>query len=173
MTGGKSCKHCSAKSLPGRRICWTHFREREKQKREEKAKKKLERKIKTKKYQESVLKHWKKKTWKAMSEWVRRKDADWRGYMACFTCDAVKHWKEMQAGHRHHRRLDYDPRNIHKQCRHCNGQITTGGLGGNLGEYERRLCKIYGHEWCEKLLLDANTHPGYSLLEIMKIYYDL
>lgn len=108
-----------------------------------------------------------------MSLVVRKTDLDSDGYGICFTCGAKKHYTELQAGHRYHRALDYDFRNVRKQCKLCNGKPVHGGKSGNLGEYELRLCALYGHEWCKKLKLDANTHPGYTLAEVMAVYYDL
>lgn len=175
MKEAKPCKipSCSSKRYANLSICRTHYWEKEKLKREEKAKKKLERKIKTKKYQESETKKWHKKCWKLMSELVRRTGVDQEGFDLCYTCDAKFHWKQLQAGHRHHRRLDFDTRNIHKQCWRCNGKQSRGGLSGNLGEYEHRLIKEHGFEWAAKLKLDANTHPGYQLHELKIIHADL
>lgn len=168
-----STRDCSRPRLYGKRLCYQCFRTDLKKKKEEKKLKKIESKKKTKKYQTGQLRIWKAKTWRLMSEWTRRKDADAEGINSCFTCGDRYHYKELQAGHKHHRRLDFDPRNINPQCWKCNVKESRGGLNGNLAEYERRQCKEHGHEWTEKLKLDANTHPGYTLTEVMTIYYDL
>lgn len=173
MQEAKPCKLCDQKRYGNLSWCFKHFREREKTKREEKAQKKLVRKQGTKKFQESETKKWGKKCWKLMSELVRRLGADEDGYDTCFTCPARFHWKQLQAGHRHHRRLDFDIRNIHKQCWRCNGKQSMGGLSGNLGAYEKRLIRENGLEWADKLELDANTHPGYRLHELKTIHQEL
>lgn len=165
--------NCSRPRLYGKKLCYQCFRADLKKKKEEKKLKKIDRSRKTKKYQMGQLKIWHDKTWKLMSEIVRRTGADADGFDYCYTCPNRKHWKELQGGHRYHRTLDFDFRNIHKQCSTCNGKQSRGGKSGNLGEYERRLRNEYGHEWCEQLKLDAGTHLGYTLAEVMTIYYDL
>ena len=57
------------------------------------------------------------------SEFVRRKHADEQGRVACFTCGAVKHWKEMHAGHFQTRAkyaTRWHDRNVRPQCPRCN-----------------------------------------------------
>lgn len=168
-------KPCKATGCPKRRYgtaghCYSHYRERERIKRQERAARKLERRLGSKKHQESERKKWHRKTWVLMSEWVRRKGADSFGMVTCFTCPNRFHWKKMQAGHRHHRTLDFDARNIHPQCWTCNGKQSMGGKSGNLGEYEHRLALEHGIEWCAKLKLDAGTHLGYTIGEIKAIH---
>lgn len=133
--------------------------------REEKAKKKLERKTSSKKFQKSELKKWKAKTWKLMSEWVRRKDADWRGMVQCYTCYEWLPWQEAHAGHHFHGRLDFDERNLRPQNAACNTY-----KGGMLNVYAKRLIKENGLEWYEQLERDAAQHPGYRLEELKEIY---
>lgn len=168
----KPCRLCEKKRYANQSFCYLHWKAREKAKRLEKLRKKNERRLGSKKYEGSQTKFWNNKCWKLMSLWVRTKDADQDGYQPCYTCDAWKHYKDLQAGHRHHRRLDYDERNIHPQCRRCNMK-GNGGLDGNLGEYEHRLTLQYGVEWTAKLKQDANTHPGYRLDELKTIYAQL
>ena len=45
------------------------------------------------------LKNLKKKVWTLCSKYIRLKYSDKDGNCTCFTCDTVKPWKEMQAGH--------------------------------------------------------------------------
>ena len=62
--------------------------------------------------------------WKLCSEYNRRKDADHNGYVKCCSCDNVKHWKELDAGHfiprARGKALYFEPDNIHAQCPGCN-----------------------------------------------------
>lgn len=81
------------------------------------------------------------KAWKLQSEYVRRFYADWRGWVRCFTCLAIRHYKEMQAGHYKHKYLDFDMRNIHPQCDSCNRWAY-----GKAPEYKRNLVFTYGEE---------------------------
>jgi len=64
-----------------------------------------------------------KKLWRIVSEYVRRRDANYGGLCLCPTCGAPKHWKEMDAGHfisRDRKSTKFDERNIHAQCPACN-----------------------------------------------------
>ncbi len=170
MTSEKPCKSpdCSRNRFANQNLCFTHWRTREKLKQEERKKKKLERKISTKKYQKSELKKWHRKTWVLMSEYIRRKYADWRGMVECWTCRKLFHWKEMDCAHRHHGKLDLDVRNLRPCCVKCNRY-----LHGNLGEYERRLIEENGLEWSKQLVHDAHTQPPYTLDDLKKIHQDL
>ena len=79
-----------------------------------------------------------KRAWKAFSDYIRKKYAK-GDYVTCFTCNRVKHWKEMNAGHFKHGVLDFDEINIHVQCVYCNRH-----LSGNLSVYAERLINKYG-----------------------------
>lgn len=78
-----------------------------------------------------------KKMWKLMSEYVRKRDK-----YICFTCSAQLTKATSQAGHYIHKDcLDYDEININCQCVRCNKW-----LSGNLGIYAERLIAKYGEE---------------------------
>lgn len=73
-----------------------------------------------------TVQSWKKKCWKACSEYVRRRDADEDGMIRCCTCGVRKHWKEVDAGHFLDGRgnaILFDIRGIHPQCKPCNGRL--------------------------------------------------
>ena len=79
-----------------------------------------------------------------MSEYSRRKDADYRGFTRCITCVAkFRHWKEMHAGHFFHAskqsQVSYDHRNIHSQCPGCNTY-----RGGARDHYSVYIKNRYG-----------------------------
>jgi len=164
----KSCKLCSKKRYANTSYCFRHWQERERKLKQEKAQRKKERKESTKKYQESLRKRLKNKAWGLMSQWIRTKDIDFQDNVQCYSCLRKFHWKEMHAGHRWHGKLDFDERNIHPQCNHCNTYI-----GGNLGEYERHLIQDYGLEWSNQLKRDAERHQGYSIQELKDIIEEL
>lgn len=90
------------------------------------------------------------KAWKLMSLISRTKDADSSGMVSCVTCEQVKHWKEMHAGHFFHgskqRPISYDDRNIHAQCPGCNTY-----KGGARDEYACYIAKRYGAGVLEEL----------------------
>lgn len=104
------------------------------------------------------------KAWALISRYVRTKDADWRGYTRCYTCKVVKHYKELQAGHFWHGKLDFDPRNLRPQCKRCNKF-----LSGNLDNYAMFLIDEVGLEAVKKLRQDAARHPGYTRAEILQV----
>lgn len=110
------------------------------------------------------LKSLKDKAWSLMSISVRSKHADWRGNVRCYTCGITKHWRQLQAGHFWHGKLDFDERNIHPQCKRCNKF-----LRGNLDNYSMNLIEEIGLEAVKQLRRDAARHPGYSRLELIEI----
>ena len=60
---------------------------------------------------------------KWFSYYIRLRDADDNGFVACVTCGIKKHWKEMDCGHfvtRNHKLHKYNPRNCNPQCTSCN-----------------------------------------------------
>jgi hypothetical protein len=76
-----------------------------------------------------------------MSIYIRRKYADWKGEVQCFTCFFFGPWTELQAGHYKHKYLDFDEKNIHPQCDVCNRWSY-----GRPGVYKQRLVATYGEE---------------------------
>lgn len=164
----KGCKICGAKRFVTLSICYKHYKERERKKKEEKAQKALLRKTSTKKHQESERKKLHRKCWNLMSILVRSEDANADGYTECYTCGAVKHWKELHAGHYKHGTLDFDRRNLKPQCNKCNTY-----LGGKLDVYTMNLIDEYGIEWVKQLERDASQHPGYRLEDLKIIYAEL
>lgn len=67
----------------------------------------------------------KKKVWTLCSLYIRQRDADENGFVSCVTCGTSKHWKQVDAGHCFSRKdnaILFDERNIHAQCKNCNGR---------------------------------------------------
>lgn len=164
----KPCKLCPSKRYANISWCFKHYKERERIKREEKSKQKLLRKQSTKKYQESERKKLNKKCWKLQSERVRKNGADRYGFNECYTCLIKLPWKELNAGHYRHNKLDYDERNLKPQCVRCNKYYS-----GQLNKYALRLVKENGIDWLEQLEKDADRHLGYRLEDLQKIYQKL
>ena len=85
------------------------------------------------------------KLWKVFSEYIRLRDATIKGeYCRCYSCNAIVHWKECDAGHyekRQYMSLLYDERNVHSQCRKCNRFE-----GGRQSDYAIHLIEDYGQE---------------------------
>jgi len=71
------------------------------------------------------------------SQFIRLSYADEHGMVACYTCDVVKHWKQMQCGHfipRAHMPTRYSTKNCRQQCKQCNED-----LRGNLVVFAEKL----------------------------------
>lgn len=57
------------------------------------------------------------------SQLIRLKDADDFGMVKCYTCEEVKHWKQMQCGHfvpRAEMPTRFSEKNCRPQCKTCN-----------------------------------------------------
>lgn len=71
------------------------------------------------------------------SQLIRLKEADEHGMVKCFTCDDVKHWKQIQCGHfvsRAHMPTRFSEKNCRPECKKCNED-----LRGNLVVFAERL----------------------------------
>ena len=105
-----------------------------------------------------------KKTWKVFSQYIRQREADFNGYVYCYTCGAYIHWKEANAGHRYHNRGDFEPLNVRIQCVRCNKW-----KHGNLGIYERKLIEELGIVGSKNLEKKVNKII-YSYKDLEEIY---
>ncbi len=157
----KSCKLCPSKRYGQFQLCFKHYHEKL---RDRKEAKKL-RHQQTKTFELHEKRKWHKKAWVVFSEYVRKRGADSQGMVGCYTCYQRSPWQEMHAGHRYHNRLDFDLRNIKPQDPACNTY-----RHGELGEYERHLIEDNGLEFAQQLKKDAFQHQGYSLDELKQIY---
>jgi hypothetical protein len=90
----------------------------------------------------------KKKAWKLLSEYVRRREADEGGFVGCYTCGAPIHHKlEAQAGHAIPGRTGavlLDVEIVRPQCRRCNIF-----MGGRYEIFAAKLIRENGLEWFE------------------------
>ena len=168
MINQNPCKECDKPRYANTSLCWDHYRDHEKRKKQAKIMAKIERKSKTKGFIEKTRKQLMKTAWKLMSEWIRRKDANEDGFVECYTCDAIKHYKEMNAGHYKHDRLDLDERNLKVQCIKCNHHNS-----GELDVYAENLIREFGLEWFNQLVRDAGAYQKYTIPEIAAIIRDL
>lgn len=132
--------------------------------------KELEKKEKhklTKGFREREYKKLHNKAWGLMSEWIRRSAANESGNILCFTCCKIIHWKEAHCSHFHHKKLDFDNRNLKACCSACNTY-----KHGNLAIYATKLVMELTPEGMEKLYLDSNT-IRYTKDDLENIIYDL
>lgn len=114
------------------------------------------------------IKSLKTKAWKLFSEYIRRKHADWRGYVACTTCGKQYLWNSgmIHAGHWIHDKLDFDERNVHPQCRDCNYKYNK-----NVNTaYAIFMARTYGVEEMEAIRKYAYEKGNdYTILELEEI----
>jgi hypothetical protein len=109
----------------------------------------------------------KKKAWKLFSEWIRRRDANFRGYVRCYTCKKVYHWKRIQAGHyvsRQHNSLFFSTKNVKPQCFSCNIWRY-----GNSDEFALALKKEYGEHILEELNKEKKKTKQFTVKELEDI----
>lgn len=113
------------------------------------------------------LKELRKKAWDLQSVWVRSHGADFSGYVACYTCYRVYHWKIMDAGHFIHSSYDFDIHNIKPQCTYCNRYCHGRPL-----EFYLHLTQEYGTENAEKLRTRPkwNAYKRSQILDVIKKY---
>jgi len=124
--------------------------------------------LNSKTYGSRKLKNPAKTAWDLMSKFVRLKNADWRGNVKCFTCSAIKNWKEMQAGHYIHRdSLNFDEIGVQPQCEQCNKW-----KHGNSGRFAYEIIHHYGTEELERLESLRHKERKFSTKELYeKIAY--
>mgnify|MGYP003644948864 FL=1 len=86
---------------------------------------------------------------KVFSQYIRKRNADHRDYVACFTCGKVDHWKSQDCGHfmsRKYYNTRWDEENCQVQCKGCN--IFRHGEQFLFGVHTDQL---YGHGKAEEL----------------------
>lgn len=93
------------------------------------------------------------------SEFIRRRFANEKGIVKCWTCDREYHWKQIQCGHfqsRRHRSTRWDELNTMPQCTGCNvfkqgqqyifgkklDQVYGTGTAEGLEQKARLSCKL-------------------------------
>ena len=108
----------------------------------------------------------KAKVWKVFSEYIRRRDSDWRGNCECISCGAVKHWKEMHAGHFIHNvnAVYFNEYNVNGQCPYCNTF-----KHGNLHFYKRNLELKVGKDIVKDLMDTKWTVHKFTQKELQEI----
>ncbi len=92
----------------------------------------------------------------------------------CCTCGTVKSWIRMDAGHFKGRGIGggsgtyFDERNVHLQCKRCNGFE-----GGRVQDYEKFIIEKYGQLVLDELNLKHHIpgKAGSVELQILEQYY--
>ena len=113
-----------------------------------------------------------KLAWKKFSIWVRSSEANFKGYVACCCCGKQYLWNsgEIHAGHWIHGRLEFDPRNIHPQCKNCNYKYNPN----SKAFYWAYMARKYGVDEMDKIIKDAmikgNNYSRQELEAIIQQY---
>ena len=178
MTFAKSsklrrCPECGVKYVPMRKVqptcgdqsCETLFAlkviakaERKREKIQRAADRQKLESLKPAKYWRAILK-------REMHLYVRLRDEG----KPCISCDTILERKgrvggDYDAGHCRSvgsaKHLEFDERNIHGQCKHCND-----AMGGNYHEYRNRLPARIGQEAFDALMCDQDDRK-YSIEQI-------
>lgn len=106
----------------------------------------------------------------AFSRFIRLTYADYRGYVHCFTCSAIKNWKEMDCGHwipRGNEAVRWNTNNGRPQCEDCNRFNN-----GRPEVFEEELREEIGDEQVELLLLRArDSYPDDEKKNELLIHY--
>ena len=92
----------------------------------------------------------------------------------CCTCGAVKSWIRMDAGHFKGRGIGggsgtyFDERNVHLQCKRCNGFE-----GGRVQDYEKFIIEKYGQSVLDELEIKhrCTSRMGPVELQIIEKHY--
>ena len=103
-----------------------------------------------KKARKKSLSSYKNKLWGIFSQYIRRRNADAEGAVACFTCGRWDHYKNMDAGHYIARSLGlatyFHEQSVQVQCTACNRF-----RHGNLTQFAIKLREKYGDGILEEL----------------------
>ena len=120
-----------------------------------------------KKVKPKTVRYLRKLAWSLLSQIIRQQYADHRGMANCFTCDEVKPWRELQAGHAiggRHNAVLLDESIIRPQCPGCN--IFKRG---NYQVFVTKLIRQNGLDWWEKKLMESRQLKTYSREELNEI----
>ena len=101
---------------------------------------------------------------KVFSEFIRRRYADDRGFVRCYTCGAEKHWKEVHAGHfmsRSKYATRWNETNVQVQCVSCN--IFKAGEQYKFGVH---LDEEHGEGTAEEMMYLANQSGKFTIMEL-------
>lgn len=92
---------------------------------------------------------------RVFSEFIRLRDAGSNGFIRCFCCGKMLHWKKSENMHfipRQHMSLRFNEINCNAGCTYCNHF-----MNGNIEAYTLNLQKVHGNDILERLMLIKNT----------------
>lgn len=108
---------------------------------------------------------------KVVSQYIRMHYADSRGYVRCYTCGKIDHWKNMDNGHfikRRYLNTRWDVKNLRVQCQYCNRT-----LNGNYEVYTRKITNELGEQGVQELkqlALSGNKVSTTQIKQMLKEY---
>jgi len=111
----------------------------------------------------------------ALQRLVRLKAGNHEGYVRCVTCNAFKHWKEVDGGHfisRTHQATKIMEENIHPQCKGCNLRSGKGDTLVTLA-YRKYMTEFYGEAFViemEGMARHPVKHDRIELEQLLKEY---
>ena len=115
----------------------------------------------------------KRRLWPTFSKYIRLREADFKGYARCVTCNKAYPWQRLQAGHfvpGRRNSILYDERNCHQQCYICN--IV---LKGNPRKYEAYMQARYGQDVIDELDSKNDEMKQFTpqeLVALIQLYKD-
>lgn len=112
--------------------------------------------------------------WKWFSKYIRLRDClkttRTKEMGVCYTCDQIKPFSELQAGHLVSSRCNsilLDEEIVHAQCKRCNIE-----LDGNYTEYTIRMTREKGIDWVEAKQNLKHTSVDKNWKEEIEIWKD-
>ncbi len=112
-----------------------------------------------------------KKACQQIQQYARLSETDHNGYGECCSCGETKHYSDCDGGHFQPKTHGYnaaciDERNVHLQCKRCNGF-----LAGNPAGYSNYMINKYGEEILEEMrLLACKTGERSDMIEAYEKY---
>ena len=115
----------------------------------------------------------KKKLWRIFSIFIRLRDSDKDGVCSCITCGFRERWNSgmIDAGHfrsRKHSNTLFHEKNVHAQCKKCNGF----GAGEQY-IYGKELDERYGEGTADELTQLSRQSKSFTIYELENLikYY--
>ena len=111
-----------------------------------------------------------KKLDKLFSEYIRTRYA-MDDMVRCITCNTIRHWKEIDAGHfcsRRHYSTRWNSTNVQNQCKKCNGFM--GGENYLFGKYLDKTHGVGTADELIKLSRQITKFTDQDLKDMIKLY---
>jgi hypothetical protein len=109
----------------------------------------------------------KKKLDTVFSQFIRLRGCNEEGWGNCWTCDRLRHWKEVDCGHfitRAKMSTRWMETNCQFQCKQCNMN------GGQQYIFSKKLDEFHGEGTAEAILIASNRTRKFSVHELEEMY---